>query len=230
MFQHALVRSGNTGSVTTQLTKYPLNPRASHVVSVWDLPGFVEGKTYLGDQFAQILKGHWETGYNPTLSQDDQENKYTPVPTFKDRVHALILLVNVLQVDVVGYIQDMQRHIKVADENNIPIVVGLTYVDRLDDEILIDPSLALRSIKVKEALDEFSKKLGIDRREFFPLVNAWTNEIGNTLARDVLIYTLLKRALDILEGSFFYKPATAEKLEKYLQSQAKNGTATAPSK
>jgi len=196
---------GVKGATTKVLARLPLNPFGDCPIYCWDLPGFAERQLYSEEEFKQILRGERRDGYRPDLSPQATVDSTMNNRTVEDRVHCMLMLVKAHHRDDNSYTQWTAHYIRVAENLGIPVVVGVSFVDKLDSTEMFakDPGLILRSSVVKEEMILFAKELERVQEHIVPFVNEQAG-CHNTDSRDILILFVFYKVL-LAVRSLYYR-------------------------
>lgn len=213
--QRAAVGSSGNNHTTTTITKNRLIEENPYIY-IWDTFGWsAEGKCNYQNIFLKILDGQVNNKFN---MKECKENSFNSNAQFEDRVHAIIIPVEV-SVATEDECKVLKEFYQTLCQNNITPIIALTKIDRLEQcnltkQIELDNGCEDKWVqdvlnkntyyKINELepvisrINLLAKNTGIPKTNIYPVVN-YTG--GSSFPNEHLTYFNLKVLMAALENA-----------------------------
>ncbi|XP_068435058.1 uncharacterized protein [Clinocottus analis] len=199
----ALADTISAKSFTNKYKTYKIQkkPETFYPFVFTDIMGLEDGidRGVCVEDLKLAMMGHIRDGYdfNPHSKILEDNPKYNKDPTFKDKVHVLVC---VIDADTVCRLSDesiiKMREVRLAaSELGIPQLAILTKIDEACPEVKRNVKNVYKSKHLKKQMDEFSATLGLTPNCIFPVKN-YNSEIETNDDVDTVILSALKRILE----------------------------------
>lgn len=154
-------------------------------------------KVYLED-LINVIQGHVVKGYKFNEKDAiDEKNRgfYRNMPTVSDMMHCVLLVVNASMFDEQTDVSVLHGIQKFLLENNIPVRLVLSHVDKLDLCVFGDLTKIFLSKHVQDKVHVAQRKFMLQDNQILPIAS-YVKGITQNIAQDILALQALENILN----------------------------------
>ncbi|CAK8672687.1 interferon-induced protein 44-like [Clavelina lepadiformis] len=197
-------------SVTTKMRGYQVrNGREGKILNlkIVDTMGLEEErkKGFDPSELSYILDGHVPDNhkFDPAGNISAEMPGYLKAPRLEDKIHCCVFVLDASEIhnlkdNLSQKFSDMRLKIT---GRGIPLLVLVTKIDRVCNQVGADLSLVYRSIIIQNLIAEASLKIGVPVSHILPIKN-YTHEIELDTYVDVLALSALQQMLRFTDNYF----------------------------